>query len=139
AHSERQSRYNLADVATTARQDGAGFVLDGAKSLVLHGDSAGKFIVSARLSGVRHDSAGLGLFLVDAAAKGLARRGYATIDGQRAAEVTLSGVRVAADAAVGEPGNAFSLIERVADIAIAAQCAEAVGAMAAMHDMTVDY
>ena len=58
AHAERQSRYDLADVATTARQDGAGFVIDGAKSLVLHGDSAKKFIVSARLSGGRNDRNG---------------------------------------------------------------------------------
>jgi pimeloyl-CoA dehydrogenase small subunit len=139
AHSERQSRYNLSDVAATARKDGEGFVLDGKKTLVLHGDSADKFIVSARLSGARQDRAGIGLFLVDSAAKGLSRRGYATIDGQRAAEIALSGVPVAADEVIGETANALSLIERVADIAIAAQCAEAVGAMAAMHDMTVDY
>src|SRR5438270_13996894 len=55
AHSERQSRYHLGDVATTARRDGSGFVLDGAKTLVLHGDSANKLLVSARLSGGRRD------------------------------------------------------------------------------------
>lgn len=139
AHAERQARYNLADVATSARKDGGNFVLDGAKTLVIHGDAAEKFIVSARLAGGRNDPKGLGLFLVDASAKGLARRGYATIDGQRAAELTLSGVRVAADAAIGAPGNTLPLIERVADMAIAAQCAEAVGAMAAIQDITVDY
>jgi len=137
AHAEQQARYNLSDVATSARKDGENFVLDGAKTLVIHGDSAGKFIVSARLTGVRQDQKGLGLFLVDAAAEGVSRRGYTTIDGQRAAEVTLAGVR--AEGALGEPGNAFPLIERVADIAIAAQCAEAVGAMAAIQEITVDY
>ena len=137
AHAEQQARYNLADVATAARKDGDSFVLDGAKTLVIHGDSANKLIVSARLTGARQDTKGLGLFLVDATAKGVSRRGYATIDGQRAAEVTLSGVR--AEAALGEPGNAFPLIERTADIAIAAQCAEAVGAMAAIQEITVDY
>ena len=139
AHSERQSRYDLADVAVSARREGAGYVLDGAKSLVLHGDSAGKFVVSARLSGGRNDKDGLALFLVDAAAKGVSTRGYATVDGLRAAEVTLSGVRVDAGAAIGEPGKAFPLIERVVDTAIAALAAEAVGAMAAMHEQTVDY
>jgi pimeloyl-CoA dehydrogenase small subunit len=139
AHAERQSRYDLADIATTARKDGDNFVLDGAKTLVLHGDSANQFIVSARVAGARQDKAGIGLFLVDAKADGVSRRGYTTIDSQRAAEVTLSGVRVPAGAAVGEPGNAFALIERVADIAIAAQCAEAVGAMAEVQAITVDY
>jgi pimeloyl-CoA dehydrogenase small subunit len=139
AHGERQARYDLADVATTARRDGDGFVLDGAKSVVLHGDSADLLAVSARLSGSRRDREGIGVFLVDADAPGVARRGYGTQDGQRAAEVTLSGVRVAADAAIGPPGAAFDLIERVVDTAIAAVAAEAVGAMQALHDMTVDY
>jgi pimeloyl-CoA dehydrogenase small subunit len=139
AHAERQARYDLADVATTARRDSAGFVLDGAKTLVLHGDTAEKFVVSARLSGAQADRNGLALFLIDAAAHGVSVRGYPTVDGLRAAEVTLNNVRAEAGAAIGEPGSAFPLIERVADHAIAALCAEAVGAMAAMHETTVDY
>ena len=139
AHAERQSRYDLADVAASARREGAGYVLDGAKSLVLHGDSAGKFIVSVRLSGGQRDRDGLALFVVEAAAKGVSTRGYATVDGLRAAEVTLAGVRVDAGAAIGEPGKAYPLIERVVDTAIAALAAEAVGAMTAMHEQTVDY
>jgi pimeloyl-CoA dehydrogenase small subunit len=139
AHAERQARYDLADVAATARRDGKGYVLDGAKTLVLNGDSAEKFVVSARLSGGQRDRDGLALFLVDAAAAGVSTRGYATIDGLRAAEVTLAGVRVAADAAIGSPGAAYPLIERVVDTAIAALAAEAVGAMAKLHELTVDY
>jgi pimeloyl-CoA dehydrogenase small subunit len=139
AHAERQARYDLADVAASARREGAGYVLDGAKSLVLQGDSAGKFIVSARLSGGQRDRDGLALFVVDAAAKGVSTRGYATVDGLRAAEVTLTGVRVDAGAAIGDPGKAYPLIERVVDTAIAALAAEAVGAMTAMHEQTVDY
>jgi pimeloyl-CoA dehydrogenase small subunit len=139
AHAERQARYDLADVATTARRDGAHYVLDGAKSLVLHGDCADTLIVSARLAGERRDRDGIGLFVVDADAAGVSRRGYPTVDGLRAAEVALSGVRVGADATIGEPGKAFPLIAQVVDGAIAALAAEAVGAMAAMHEITVDY
>src|SRR4051812_10473257 len=51
AHIERQARYDLADVATTAKKDGAGYLLNGAKSLVQHGDTADRLIVSARISG----------------------------------------------------------------------------------------
>src|SRR4051795_5192850 len=51
AHTERQARYDLADVATTAKKDGAGYVLHGEKSLALHGDAADKLVISARLSG----------------------------------------------------------------------------------------
>jgi pimeloyl-CoA dehydrogenase small subunit len=139
AHIERQSRYDLADVAATAKKDGAGYVLDGAKSLALHGDCADRLIVSARVSGAQRDKNGIGLFLVDAKAPGVTRRGYPTIDGLRAAEVTLAGVKVGADAVIGEPGNAFPLIERVTDAGIAALAAEAVGAMSAMQEITVDY
>jgi pimeloyl-CoA dehydrogenase small subunit len=139
AHGERQARYDLADVATTARRDGSGYVLDGAKSLVLHGDSAQRFVVSARVGGGQREQDGIALFLVDAAAPGVSARGYDTVDGQRAAEVTLAGVRVGADAVIGEAGAAFPLIERIADAAMAALTAEAVGAMAAMHEITVDY
>src|SRR6266566_3636907 len=55
AHSERQARYDLPDVLTTAKPKAGGWVLDGAKSIVSHGDSAGKLIVSARAAGDRND------------------------------------------------------------------------------------
>ena len=139
AHAERQSRYDLADIATTARRDGVHHVLDGAKSLVIHGDCADKLIVSARLAGERRDHDGIGLFVVDADATGVSRRGYPTVDGLRAAEVTLSGVHVEADRILGEPGKAFPLIAQAVDTAITALVAEAVGAMAAMHEITVEY
>ncbi|HEY1932556.1 MAG TPA: acyl-CoA dehydrogenase family protein [Acetobacteraceae bacterium] len=136
-HIERQSRYNLADVATTARKDGDGYVLDGAKSIVLHGDCADKLLVTARVGGNRQDRSGVGLFLVDADAAGLTRRGYPTQDGLRAAELTLAGVRVSGDAALSD--NALPVIEHVVDEAIAALCAEAVGCMQVMHEATLEY
>jgi len=139
AHAERQSRFDLANVETEAKKDGAGWRIGGKKTLILHGNSADKLIVSARVSGTRTDKDGLALFLIDVKADGLSRRGYETVDGLRAAEVTLEGVKVGVDAVVGEPGKAFPVIERVVHEAIAALAAEAVGAMTAMHEMTVDY
>ena len=137
AHVERQSRYNLSDVSTTARKDGGSFVLNGAKSVVLHGDSAEKVFVTARVTGARRDRDGIGLFLVDTISPGLSRRGYPTQDGLRAAEITLSDVRVDADGVLSD--NALPVIEHVIDEAIAALCAEAVGTMQVMHDTTLDY
>ena len=139
AHSERQSGWDLFDVASSARKDGAGYRLNGEKGLVIHGDSAQKLIVSARSAGGRRERGGLGLFLVDASAPGVARRGYATQDGQRAAEVTLTDVRVEAHDVVGDPEGAAPAIERAVDEAIAALCAEAVGAMSEAQEITVDY
>jgi pimeloyl-CoA dehydrogenase small subunit len=139
AHGERQARYDLTDVLTTAKPIAGGWVLDGAKSVVLHGDGADRLIVSARVAGERDDSDGIGLFLVDAKANGLARRSYPMRDGTRGAEISLSGVEVARDDVLGEPGNALLAIERVVEAGIAATSAEAVGAMEAMHAMTLEY
>src|SRR6516225_4847880 len=139
AHAERQARYDLADVATAAKRDGAGYVIDGQKSLVLNGDAADKLIVSARVSGNRRDRDGLALFVIDAGAPGVTHRDYATVDGMRAADVTLANVKTGPDAVLGQAGAAYPVIERVADEAMAALCAEAVGAMAAMHELTLDY
>lgn len=136
AQMERDSRYDLAAVRTKAAQSSGGWRLDGAKSLVLHGDSADRLIVSARVSGALGDRDGIGLFLVDATATGLTRHGYPTQDGLRAAEVTLDGV---AAEALGDPEAGLPAIERVADEAIAALCAEATGAMEAAHALTLDY
>ena len=137
AHVERHSRYDLGDVSTTARKDGSSYVLDGAKSVVLHGDCADQVLVTARIAGAQRDPDGVGLFLVDAASPGFSRRGYPTQDGLRAAEITLSGVRVGGDGVLSE--NALPAIEHVVDEAIAALCAEAVGTMQVMHDTTLDY
>jgi pimeloyl-CoA dehydrogenase small subunit len=137
AHAERQSRYDLADVAVAARRDGAGWRLDGAKSLVLHGDTADMLLVSARLEGGQRYRSGIGLFLIDAGANNVTRRGYPTQDGLRAAEITFDGAW--AEDVVGTPGHALPVIERVVDEAIAALSAEAIGVMSAMHELTVDY
>ena len=137
AHLERQSRYDLADVAVTAKPSNAGWVLDGAKGVVLHGDVADKLVVSARTSGGRRDRSGIGLFVVDAGASGVVRRGYATQDGLRAAEISFSGA--VAETVLGDPGGALAVMERVVDAAIAALCAEAVGVMSELHAATVDY
>ena len=139
AHQERQARHDLHDVATSAKRDGDGWVLDGAKGVVLAGDSADRIIVSARTSGARRDRDGISLFLLNPATPGVTRRGYATQDGLRAAELVLEGVRVPADALLGAEGQALPLIELVVDEANAALCAEALGAMEVLRDLTVDY
>jgi pimeloyl-CoA dehydrogenase small subunit len=139
AHGERQARYDLTDVLTTAKPTARGWIIDGAKSVVPHGDGADRLIVSARIAGERDDPDGIGLFLVDAKANGVARRAYPMRDGTRAAEISLSGVEVDRGDAVGEPGNALPVVERVVEAGIAATSAEAVGAMEAMHAMTLEY
>jgi len=141
AHVERQARYDLADVRTTAQSlhGGADWTLNGAKSFVLHGDTADKLVVSARVSGRERERSGLALFLVDSNTPGISRRVYVMQDGTRAADITFSNVQVSNDTLLGRAGHALPVIERVVDCTIAALCAEAVGAMTRAHELTVEY
>ena len=139
AHTERQSRYDLTDIATSARAAGGGYVLSGEKGVVLHGDSADRLVVLARTAGGQREASGLSLFLVDPRAEGVQRRGYPTQDGLRAAEITFRDVRLAPEALIGAKDQAWPVVERVIDGAIAAVSAEAVGVMSAAHEITVEY
>jgi pimeloyl-CoA dehydrogenase small subunit len=139
AQLEKNSRYDLGDVSTTAKKKGDGWVIDGEKFVVLNGETADMLVVTARTKGGQRDHGGIGLFLVPGNAKGIARKGYPTQDGLHAADITLTGIEVGADAAIGDPENALPLIERVVDEARCALCAEAVGVMDASLKSTVEY
>lgn len=137
ATTEPQSRYDLADVQTTARKSGAGWVIDGRKAVVHAAPWADKLLVTARVSGGRRDRSGIALFAVDKAAKGLVSRDYPTVDGRRASEILFDKVEVGAKALVAE--NALDLLERVTDEASCAVCAEAVGIMRRLLADTIEY
>ncbi len=139
AHAEPRGRYDLADLETTAKKDGGDYVLNGHKAVVIAAPWASQLIVTARTAGNRRDREGVSVFLVPADAKGVTRRDYATVDGRRASEVYLENVAVPADALIGEADAGLALVERVADEATAALCAEAVGAMSVANRQTVDY
>src|SRR6476646_6664938 len=139
AQLEKNSRYDLFDVATSAKKKGDGWVIDGEKFVVLNGENADTLIVTARNKGNRRATTGIGVFLVTANAKGVTKKSYPTQDGLHAADITLTGVEVGADAAIGNPDNALDLIERVVDDARTAMCAEAVGAMDESLKTTVEY
>ncbi len=133
AHHEAGGRYGLDRVATTATAAGGGWTLDGAKAVALGAPAADKLIVSAR------DGKGLSLFLVDARAAGVTLRAYPTQDGTRAADIRLSGVQVGTDALIGSAGGGLASVERAIDYANAALCAEAVGIMSALNEITLEY
>lgn len=139
AHGERGARYDLNHVTTRASADGGGYVLNGNKSVVLHGSVADQLIVSARTNGAERDTTGISLFLVARDAPGVAMTGYRTLDNQRAADISLTNVNVPASALIGNKDGALPIIEWVTDLGAAALCAEAVGAMEGLHDATLEY
>jgi alkylation response protein AidB-like acyl-CoA dehydrogenase len=139
AHTERDARYDLSYVATRAEPAGEGYVLDGEKRLVLHAPCAQLLLVSARTRGEVGEPQGVSVFLVDATAPGVTLRRYRTIDELPAADVSLHGVTIGADALIGGENDALPLIEEVVDYATALVCAEAVGAIAYANDATLEY
>jgi len=139
AHGEPEARYELARVQTRARPSGNAWVLDGVKAVVQHGEHADVFVVSARTSGAVDDETGISLFLVPAHATGISRRGYPNVDGGRAAELSLKGVTVGADALLGEEGAGYAALEKAVGRGILALCAEALGAMDVAKEATLEY
>ncbi|GIZ51142.1 acyl-CoA dehydrogenase family protein [Noviherbaspirillum aridicola] len=136
---EKQARHDLHDIHTSAGRDGDGYVISGAKSVVIHGGQAGKLIVSARTGGGQRDTDGISLFVVDADAQGITRRDYRTLDGQRAADIAFSNVRVPATALLGTEGAGWKILDAASDYGVALLCAEAVGAMDALNAATLEY
>ncbi len=139
AYAEPKGRYNLADLETTAKKDGDGFVLNGHKAVALGGPWATHFVITARTSGGQRDEGGVTVFLVAKDTAGLTTRDYPTVDGYRASEVMLDNVKVGADAVLGDVDNGLPLVERVIDEGIAALCAEACGVMKQLVDKTIEY
>jgi len=139
AQAEPKSRWALNDVSTAAKKDGAGWVLNGHKAVVIGAPQADHLLVSARTAGGQRDAKGISLFLVPKSANGISTRDYPTMDGSRAAEVYFENVSVGAANLIGEADGALPLIERIVDEANAAYCSEAVGCMRMMTSSTQEY
>jgi hypothetical protein len=139
AHSERQARFDLADVRTTAKRTPDGWRLDGHKTAVLDGNAAGQIIVSARVEDGNDKAGKLCLFLVPRGTSGLTSRDFARLGGGRACNLDLSAVRLPGNALLGDGSDCLQNIEAVIDRALAALGSEAVGIMQIMFDMTLEY
>ncbi len=139
AYTEPQGRYNLNDLTTKASKEGDNYILNGYKCVVSAAPWSKKLIVSARTSGDQRDEEGISLFILDKDSSGISLRDYPTVDGSRASEITLEDVKVSSENLIGEEGKASELIEQVVDESIAAVCAEAIGAMGVLNEVTVEY
>ena len=139
AYAEQQSRFDLEDVITSARKEKDTFILNGQKSMVQNAETADHIVIAARTSGGQIDENGITLFLVDASSEGLSMDNFPTVDGLRASEITLKNVSVNADRVVGNVDEGFEILQSVANDAILALSAEAVGAMEVLYKDTVEY
>lgn len=138
-YAEEQARFDLHDVTTTARVEGDAFIINGHKSMVANAATASQLIISARTGGGQIDKNGISLFIVDVDAAGISMENFPTVDGLRASEVKFKDVRVSAQNLLGELDNGFEVLNSVANDAILALCAEAIGAMEVLYKDTVEY
>lgn len=133
------TRYDWQRVTTNARSHVQGWLVNGTKTLVMHGDSAGLLLVLTRTEGTESDRDGLTVMAVDADTPGVHIHSYDTLDGRRAANITFSDVIVEADRVLGRPGQAADAVEIATDAGIAALCAEAAGAVEALLVLTTEH
>jgi len=139
AQAEPKSRWALNDVSTTAKKDGAGYVLNGQKSVVIGGPQADHLLVSARTGGAERDAKGISLFLIPKSLSGVSTRDYPTVDDFSASEIYFENVALGREHLIGAEGEALSTIEQIVDEANAALCAEAVGTLRLQHSLTLEY
>lgn len=131
AHTEPGAPRYAADARITRATRAAGqWTLSGRKYAVLHGGSADELVVSAEAEGRT------ALFLVDAGSTGVRRESVTGYDGVPIATITFDGAQAEL---LGELEDGAAALARVLDDAIAAVCAEAVGAMAETVDLTTEY
>lgn len=130
---EKQSRHDLSAISTSASANGDGYLIDGSKTVVVHGAQADSLIVSARTGN------GISLFVVPANSAGVSVRDYRTLDGQRAANIAFKQAQVPAAALLGPEGGGWDLLDHGADYGAALLCAEALGAMEAIFAATLEY
>jgi alkylation response protein AidB-like acyl-CoA dehydrogenase len=136
AWTERGSRFDLANVTTSARREGKDYVLTGEKTAVIAAPWADYLIVSARTSGQPRDRDGVSLFVVDRRAANLHLQSFRTIDSRRAAEISLRDVR---GQLLGQEGEGVPTLEACRDRAIGALGAELVGAIGELNAATLEY
>lgn len=139
AHGEPDSHYDLSQVTSKATRSDDGWIIEGHKAVVLNGDSADYLVTTARISGQDWDEDGLAAFLIPADQAGIDIRGYPTIDGLHAAEISFNSVNVDAGALLGEAGAAHPAIELSVARANIALASEAIGLMDICRDMTLEY
>jgi alkylation response protein AidB-like acyl-CoA dehydrogenase len=136
---ESQSRYEMTDVSTTATACDGGYSISGEKTVVANGGTSNKFVVTARTSGGQFERDGISLFLVDASAPGVVVKSYKMMDGQSAATVTFKAVVVAESQMLNAAGEGMDLIDQVMPEILMGLSAEALGIMATLNTLTVEY
>jgi acyl-CoA dehydrogenase len=134
AMTEPEAGSDVSAIATTARRDGPGYVLDGTKTLISNAGIADLYVVFASTDRVR-GSKGISCFLVPADAPGLRFKGAQVLSAPHPlGEIAFEGCRVPADALLGSEGRGYGVglaaLDRLRPPVAAAACGMAARALA---------
>jgi alkylation response protein AidB-like acyl-CoA dehydrogenase len=134
---DESRRHAPEQTALSAERRGNGFVVNGAKQFVVHGNSADMVLTLARTAGSPGDRNGLTLFAVP---KGTAEVESVTLaDSSKASRLTFENVELDADAVVGDVDGGWAPLSRSLNAGRAGSAAELVGVAAGATAITVDY
>ncbi len=125
--------------AMSATTDGAHYVLNGTKVLVLDAAAAHTFIVIARTSGAPGDERGLSAFVLDAATPGLTLERRSLVNSRSVGALVLKDCRVSAANLMGVPGAAWGGLNRALDIANIGLASELLGLSLEVFERTMRY
>lgn len=133
---EPQSRYDLNNVATTANCHEGSIVLNGTKTAILYGNVASFFLVLAR---TLESSSEFVLVMVPSDSAGVQLMHHQAHDGSRVSDLKLNEVAVGKDSAMAFGQDALTIVQCGVNFANTAICAELVGAMEQILEITLDY
>lgn len=126
-------------ICCEARECETGFVLDGEKRFVLNATEAERIIVIARLASEGAQTANLCVMMIDPEQAGVEFKNYRTLDGRTAANISFTNVAIAPERVLSAGANTKSLVEKALDVAIVSLCAEAIGAMGRLAELSGEY
>ena len=134
---DESRRHAPEQTALAAERRGNGFLLNGAKQFVVHGNSADMILTVARTAGSPGELDGLTLFAVP---KGTAEVESVNLtDSSKAARLKFENVELDADAVVGEVDGGWGPLSRALNAGRVGSAAELVGVAAGASTMTVEY
>jgi alkylation response protein AidB-like acyl-CoA dehydrogenase len=126
-------------IETTATPQGENFVLNGTKLCVPYAHVADYVLTVARTGTGATPADGITLFLVEAKSPGMAIDKLGTIADDHQCEVVFNDVSVPQSQVLGEPGQGWSLVERVLQYGAVAKCAEMVGIAQQAFEISLNY
>ena len=136
---DETSHHEPSKTEMTAKKNDSNFILNGKKIFVIDGASADILIVLARTSGVKGDSTGLSLFILNSDTSGIETKKLDMADSRNYANISFNEVIIDESSLLGDLETAGETVERILDIGRIAMSAEMLGNAESAFEITLDY